>query len=164
MTGGWTGSGGAGCDETGTCGGAGVGFGRGAGVGFGRGAGVGFGRGAGVGFGRGAGVGLRLGCDHGLGPTGAPRLIRRPTRCAGAGKWNGGVTPGAAFAAYVPPLTDNTAPRSSSTGDTRELGFNATIVSNCIVPKVRGKTVKRRRTNCAPPAAMARCRRKAARG
>jgi hypothetical protein len=56
---------------------------------------------------------------------------------------NSGVTPGAAFAAYVPPLTDNTAPRSSSTGDTRELGFNATIVSNCIVPKVKGKTVKK---------------------
>ena len=54
-----------------------------------------------------------------------------------------GVTPGAAFTAYVPPLTDNTAPRSSSTGDTRELGFNATIVSNCIVPKVKGKTLKK---------------------
>jgi hypothetical protein len=36
---GWTGSGGAGCDETGSCGGAGVGFGCGAGVGFGCGAG-----------------------------------------------------------------------------------------------------------------------------
>jgi hypothetical protein len=43
MTGGWTGSGGAGCDETGTCGGAGVGFGWGAGVGFGLGDGVGVG-------------------------------------------------------------------------------------------------------------------------
>jgi hypothetical protein len=52
-------------------------------------------------------------------------------------------TPGAAFRAFVPPLTDNMAPRSSSTGDTRELGFNATIVSNCIVPKVKGKTVKK---------------------
>jgi hypothetical protein len=54
-----------------------------------------------------------------------------------------GVTPGAVFAAYVPPLTDNTAPRSASTGDTRELGFNASVVSNCIVPKVKGKTVKK---------------------
>ena len=56
---------------------------------------------------------------------------------------NSDVTPGAAFVAYVPPLTDNTAPRSASTGDTRELGFNATIVSNCIVPRVKGKTVKK---------------------
>jgi PASTA domain len=52
-------------------------------------------------------------------------------------------TPGAAFDAYIPPLTDNTAPRTSSTSDTRELGFNATIVSNCIVPRVKGKTVKK---------------------
>jgi hypothetical protein len=35
VTGGWTGAVGAGCDETGTCGGAGAGFGLGAGVGFG---------------------------------------------------------------------------------------------------------------------------------
>ena len=52
-------------------------------------------------------------------------------------------TPGAAFDAYIPPLTDNTAPRTSSTSGTRELGFNATVVSNCIVPKVRGRTVKK---------------------
>lgn len=52
-------------------------------------------------------------------------------------------TPGAAFVAYTPPLTDNTAPRSASTGATRELGFNATIVSNCVVPKVKGKTLKK---------------------
>jgi hypothetical protein len=52
-------------------------------------------------------------------------------------------TPGSAFDAYIPPLTDNTAPRSSNTSDTRELGFNATIVSNCIVPKVKGKPVKK---------------------
>ena len=52
-------------------------------------------------------------------------------------------TPGAAFEAYIPPLTENTAPRSSSTSDTRELGFNATVVSNCVVPKVKGKTVKK---------------------
>jgi hypothetical protein len=57
-----------------------------------------------------------------------------------------GAAPGAAFAAYVPPLTDNTAPRSASTGDTRELGFNATILSNCIVPKVKGKSVKKARS------------------
>jgi PASTA domain len=54
-----------------------------------------------------------------------------------------GATQGASFDAYIPPLTDNTPPRSSSSGDTRELGFNATIVSNCIVPKVKGKTVKK---------------------
>jgi PASTA domain len=52
-------------------------------------------------------------------------------------------TPGAAFNAYVPPLTDDTAPRTPSTSAARELGFNATIVSNCIVPKVTGKTVKK---------------------
>jgi PASTA domain len=52
-------------------------------------------------------------------------------------------TPGAVFEAYVPPLTDNSAPRSSSTTGSRELGFNATIVSNCIVPRVKGKTVKK---------------------
>ena len=52
-------------------------------------------------------------------------------------------TPGAAFDAYIPPLTDNSAPRSSSTSGTRELGFNATVVSNCIVPKVKGRTAKK---------------------
>jgi hypothetical protein len=52
-------------------------------------------------------------------------------------------SPGAAFVAYVPPLIENAAPRSSSTGDTRELGFNATIVSNCIVPRIKGKSVKK---------------------
>jgi hypothetical protein len=52
-------------------------------------------------------------------------------------------TPGAAFDAYIPPLTDNTPPRTTSTSDTRELGFNATLVSNCVVPKVKGKTVKK---------------------
>jgi PASTA domain len=62
---------------------------------------------------------------------------------AGSTLGNSDATPGAAFGAFVPPLTDNTAPRSSSTGDTRELGFNATIVSNCIVPKVKGKTLKK---------------------
>ena len=52
-------------------------------------------------------------------------------------------TAGAAFVAYIPPLSDNTAARSSTTGDIRELGFNATIASDCIVPKVKGKTVKK---------------------
>ena len=55
----------------------------------------------------------------------------------------GAANAGAAFVAYIPPLTDNTAARRSSTGDFRELGFNATIASNCIVPKVKGKTVKK---------------------
>jgi len=56
---------------------------------------------------------------------------------------NSDATPGAALDAYIPPLTDNAAPRTSSTSDTLELGFNATVVSNCIVPKVKGKTVKK---------------------
>jgi hypothetical protein len=56
---------------------------------------------------------------------------------------NSGATPGAAIDLYVPPLTDNAAPRSASTSRSRELGFNATILSNCIVPKVKGKTVKK---------------------
>ena len=43
----------------------------------------------------------------------------------------------------MPPLTDNTAPRTASTSRARELGFNATVVSNCIVPKVKGKTLKK---------------------
>jgi hypothetical protein len=51
--------------------------------------------------------------------------------------------PGVAFEAYVPPLTDNGTPRGSSTSGSRELGFNATIVSNCIIPKVKGRTVKK---------------------
>jgi hypothetical protein len=54
-----------------------------------------------------------------------------------------GATPGAAIDLYVPPLTDNTAPRTSSTSRPREVGFNATMVSNCIVPRVKGKTVKK---------------------
>jgi hypothetical protein len=53
-----------------------------------------------------------------------------------------GATPGAAFEAYIPPLTDNAAPRSSSSVGARELGFNATIASNCIVPSLKGKTVR----------------------
>jgi PASTA domain-containing protein len=56
---------------------------------------------------------------------------------------NSDATPGAALDAYIPPLTDNAAPRTSSTSDTLELGFNATVVSNCIVPRVKGKTVKK---------------------
>ena len=56
---------------------------------------------------------------------------------------NSDATPGAAIDLYVPPLTDNAAPRSASTSRSRELGFNATIVPNCIVPKVKGKTLKK---------------------
>lgn len=52
-------------------------------------------------------------------------------------------TPGAAIDLYVPPLSDNAAPRSASTSRSRELGFNATVVSNCIVPRVKGKTAKK---------------------
>jgi hypothetical protein len=56
---------------------------------------------------------------------------------------NSDATPGAAIDLYVPPLTDNAAPRSASTSRSRELGFNASVVSNCIVPKVERKTVKK---------------------
>jgi hypothetical protein len=56
---------------------------------------------------------------------------------------NSDATPGAAVDLYVPPLTDNTAPRTAITSRSRELGFNATIVSNCIVPPVKGKPVKK---------------------
>lgn len=56
---------------------------------------------------------------------------------------NSDATPGAAVDFYVPRLTDNTAPRTASTSRSRELGFNATVVSNCIVPSVKGKPVKK---------------------
>ena len=59
---------------------------------------------------------------------------------------NSDATPGAAIDLYDPPLADNSAPRSASASRTRELGFNATILSNCIVPKVKGKTVKKARS------------------
>jgi hypothetical protein len=59
---------------------------------------------------------------------------------------NSDATPGAALDAYVPPLTDNAAPRRSSALATQELGFNATIVSNCIVPRVKGKTARKARS------------------
>src|SRR5262245_16516664 len=52
-------------------------------------------------------------------------------------------TPGAVFRAYEPPLTDNAAPRNATSSGTRELGFNATVVSNCIVPAVKRKTVRK---------------------
>jgi PASTA domain-containing protein len=55
---------------------------------------------------------------------------------------NSDATPGAAIDLYAPPLTDNAAPRSASTSRSRELGFNATV-SNCVVPRVKGKTVKK---------------------
>ena len=56
---------------------------------------------------------------------------------------NSGATPGAAIDLYVPPLTDNSVPRTASTRRNRELGFNATVVSNCIVPPVKGKPVRK---------------------
>jgi hypothetical protein len=62
---------------------------------------------------------------------------------AGSILGNSDATPGAAVDFFVPPLTDNTAPRTASTSRSRELGFNATVVSNCIVPKVKGKPVKK---------------------
>jgi PASTA domain len=59
---------------------------------------------------------------------------------------NSDATPGAALDAYIPPLSDNAPPRTSSTSDTLELGFNATVVSNCIVPRVKGKTARKARS------------------
>ena len=58
---------------------------------------------------------------------------------------NSDATPGAALDAYIPPLINNAAPRTSSTSDALELGFNATVVSNCIVPRVKGKTLRKAR-------------------
>jgi PASTA domain len=73
-----------------------------------------------------------------------------------------GATPGAAFAAYIPPLTDNAPPRSSSSGagGARELGFNATIVSNCIVPRVKGRTVGKAKSKLRAAGCKVRVRKK----
>jgi hypothetical protein len=59
---------------------------------------------------------------------------------------NSDATPGAVIDLYAPPLTNNTAPRTASTSRPREAGFNATVVSNCIVPRVKGKTVRKARS------------------
>jgi PASTA domain-containing protein len=53
-------------------------------------------------------------------------------------------TSGALFDRWSPPLSDGGAPRAPTvTGATFELGFNTTVVSNCIVPKVKGKSLKK---------------------
>ena len=53
-------------------------------------------------------------------------------------------TPGAAFDALrSAPDRQHRAEKPRVPADTRELGFNATVVSNCVVPKVKGKTVKK---------------------
>lgn len=62
---------------------------------------------------------------------------------AGSTLGNSDATPGAAIDLFVPPLTDNAPPRTASASRSREAGFNATLVSNCIVPRVKGKTVKK---------------------
>jgi PASTA domain len=64
---------------------------------------------------------------------------------------------------YVPPLTDNTAPRTATTNRPREVGFNATIVSNCIVPSVKGKTVKKARRKLRAAGCKAKMRKKGGR-
>jgi PASTA domain len=76
-------------------------------------------------------------------PIGAGDSIGLASDSASSTLGNSDATQGAAIDLYVPPLTDNTAPRTASTSRTRELGFNATVVSNCIVPKVKGKTLKK---------------------
>jgi hypothetical protein len=58
---------------------------------------------------------------------------------------NSDATPGAAVDLYVPPLTDNAAPRAATTSRPREVGFNATVVSDCIVPRVKGKILRKAR-------------------
>jgi hypothetical protein len=58
---------------------------------------------------------------------------------------NSDATPGAAIDLYVPPLTDNAAPRTATTRRPREVGFNATVVSDCIVPRVKGRTLRKAR-------------------
>ncbi|HKH22323.1 MAG TPA: PASTA domain-containing protein [Solirubrobacterales bacterium] len=55
----------------------------------------------------------------------------------------GSPSPTVAFDAWRPPLTDGGPARPpNETGDL-ELGFNATAISNCVVPKVKGKTLKK---------------------
>jgi PASTA domain len=76
---------------------------------------------------------------------------------------NNDATAGAALDAFIPPLTDNAAPRSSSTRANQELGFNATIVSNCIVPSVKGKTVKKARRKLRAAGCKAKMRKKGGR-
>jgi hypothetical protein len=66
-----------------------------------------------------------------------------------------GTPPGAAFIGWGPPLVDNAPGRAPNSGAPRELGFNATVVSNCIVPKVKGnkkKAAKKkiRKAGCSP--------------
>ena len=46
------------------------------------------------------------------------------------------------FNVWVPPLADGDPGRAPSDDGSREVGFNATVVSNCIVPKVKGKKLK----------------------
>jgi PASTA domain len=76
---------------------------------------------------------------------------------------NSDATPGAAIDLYVPPLTDNTAPRTATTSRPREVGFNATIVSNCIVPSVKGKTLRKARRKLRAAGCKAKVRRKGGR-
>jgi hypothetical protein len=48
-------------------------------------------------------------------------------------------TPGASFTFFVPPL--GSAPRSYDGGDVGEIGFNADVLLNCVVPTLKGKKV-----------------------
>jgi hypothetical protein len=78
-------------------------------------------------------------------PTRAGDSIGLASDSASSTLGNSDVTPGAAVDLFVPPLTDNTPPRTASAIRSREVGFNATLVSNCVVPKVKGKTERKAR-------------------
>jgi hypothetical protein len=54
------------------------------------------------------------------------------------GATGAGVPPGSSYVSFVPPLADGSGGRAPSSTPVRELGFNATVESNCIVPTVLG--------------------------
>ena len=61
---------------------------------------------------------------------------------------------GTEFIYWTPPLIDGTAPRTPNGNALSELGFNATVETDCIVPKVKGKSLKKAKNkllaaNCA---------------
>jgi hypothetical protein len=64
------------------------------------------------------------------------------------------ITPGSAFIFFVPPL--GSAARSQDGGDVGEIGFNAQVLLNCVVPKLKGKKLGAAKkalakAGCAPP-------------
>jgi PASTA domain len=63
-------------------------------------------------------------------------------------------TPGSAFIFFQPPL--GSAPQNAAGGDAGEIGFNAQVLLNCVVPKLKGKKVGAAKAalaaaGCAPP-------------